>query len=263
MMTKIWISSCLLTTICTIRTSTSSFFSSLSSTSFFFFFFFSSFFFLLSRFSSLQSSFLSSSSSSLISSRRWSQTKHVFESRRETFSSQRDENRSWWRRENVWANEQRRRTHFHQYHAQLSASKRRFDQINAIDQITSRYLQLNERNFREISWNSRVDQIDVEQREDSFSRSNARALAASLIFEETAFCAFTQRDERRFEQKWRRSRFVQELVAKRHKTQNQFAVINHRHVIDKFTTSLSSCTQHWDVRSDYTRHDSRRRHTWK
>jgi hypothetical protein len=69
--------------------------------------------------------------------------------------------------------------------------------------------------------------------------------------------------QRYFEQRWRRSKLAREFVARRYKTQNQFVLINHRHFIDRFTTFLQSCTQHWDVRNDCTRHDSRRKRTWE
>jgi hypothetical protein len=141
--------------------------------------------------------------------------------------------------------------------------KRRFKKINVVDQNTSKYLQFNERYLREFSWNSRIDQIDVEWRRDSSSRSSVRVFAASSIFEETAFCAFTRRDERHSERKWRQSWFAREFVARRHKTQNQFAVINHRHVIDILTTFIQSCKQHWDARNDCKRHDSRQRRIWE
>jgi hypothetical protein len=254
-MIKIWISRCSLTAIYTIRTSTSSFFSSsslISSFSFFFFFssifsfffffaiFFVAFFFLFHVFFSSFSFSLSQQNSNRM---RFS-TKHDFERRRKTFSSQKNENRSWWRRENVWANERKHRTHSHRYHARSNASKRRFKKINVVDQNTSKHLQFNERYFQEFSWNSRIDRIDVERRRDFFSHSSVRVLAVSSIFEETAFCAFTRRDDRHFERRWRRSKSAWEFVAKRHKTQNQFAIINHRYVINKSKTFLQSCKQH-------------------
>ncbi len=190
-------------------------------------------------------------------------TKHDFERRRGISSSQRSENRSWWRREDAWANERKHRTHSHRYHARSNALKRRFKKINVIDQNTSKHLQLSDRYLQEFSWNSRVDRIDVEQRRDLSSCSNVRAFAASSIFEETASCALTRRDERHSEQRWRQSWFAREFVARRHKTQNQSAMINHRHVIDRLTTFIQSCKQHWDVRNDCRRHDLRQRRIWK
>jgi hypothetical protein len=40
-------------------------------------------------------------------------------------------------------------------------------------------------------------------------------------------------------------------------------VINHWHVIDKLTTFIQSCKQHWDARNDCKRHDSRQRRIWE
>jgi hypothetical protein len=40
-------------------------------------------------------------------------------------------------------------------------------------------------------------------------------------------------------------------------------VINHRHVIDRLTTFIQLCRQHWDVRNDCRRNDSRQRRTWE
>ncbi len=145
-------------------------------------------------------------------------TKHDFERRREASSSQKNENRSWWRRESVWASERRHCTHSHRYYARSSASKRRFKKINVVDQSTSKHLQFSERYLQRFSWNSRVDRINVERRKDLSSRSGARVLAASSIFEETASCAFTRRDERYSERKWRQSWSAQKFVARRHKT---------------------------------------------
>jgi hypothetical protein len=40
-------------------------------------------------------------------------------------------------------------------------------------------------------------------------------------------------------------------------------MINHRHVIDRLTTFIQSCRQHWDVCNDCRRHDSRQRRIWE
>jgi hypothetical protein len=183
----------------------------------------------------------------------------VFKRRRETFSSQKSENRSWWRRENVWTSERKHCTHSHWYLARSIVSRRRFKKINVVDQNTLKHLQFNERYLQKISENSRIDRIDVEQRKDLSFHSSVRVFVVSSIFEETIFCAFTRRDVRHFKRKWRRSKFVREFIVKQHKTQNQFAMINHQHFIDKLTIFLLSCTRHWNIRNDCTRNDSRRK----
>ncbi len=159
-------------------------------------------FFLSSRFSSSRSSSSSQTSNrkrSSSSSRSRSQTKHDFERRREVFFSQKNEDRSWWRRENVWTNERKHRTHFHRYHARSNVSRRRFKNINVVDQNASKHLQFNKWYLQEFSWNSRVDRINVEWREDFFSHSSVRVFAASSAFEETTSCVFTRRDEHHFQ----------------------------------------------------------------
>jgi hypothetical protein len=99
--------------------------------------------------------------------------------------------------------------------------------MSATNQKASAHLQFNERDLRKSSWNSRFDRCVVEWSRRSRSFRDVRVRAALSIFEETTSCALMRRDERHFWRKWQQSKFDRKFVAKRHRTQNQSAVINY------------------------------------